>query len=150
MAPRRESLIGLYRAVSIVMAVSCAACGDTQRTSEDARQFANVAATVDDLLRPETGAQGLAILAELDETAIPFLVGRLGDHRQLPVQTMSLRNKKPNSFEAIRHIHVNTVDDALTESLEQITGKSMGAGSWRPWCVTEYPHKARFCNGENP
>jgi hypothetical protein len=52
-------------------------------------------------------------LEQLGEDAVPYIVGHLSDFKPLPRKEISLRNKSPDAFEAIRHYGVETVHDAL-------------------------------------
>jgi hypothetical protein len=59
-------------------------------------------------------------------TGIPYIILALDDFRELPIQSISLRNKSPGAFEGIRHYGPYLVVDSLAAILNQITGESFG------------------------
>jgi hypothetical protein len=133
---------------ALLLTLSLFGCGDSGKIAEDKRITEYVAATINDLVRPETAQQGLDVLSVLPLEAVPYVVARLGDSRGLPVTKMTLENRSPGRFEATRHIYVRTVDDALRQALNQTVGERIG--DWRSWCVQKYPDKAEICNRGSP
>ena len=111
----------------------------------------------------EGGKEQLAFaeLEALGPAAVPYIVSHLGDMRLLPDREISLSNSSPNSFEGLRHYGPETVHDALSAILNQLTGQTFefvynGATSsereankakWQAWCVKSYPTKAAACSG---
>lgn len=100
-------------------------------------------------------------LEELGDSAVPYLVGSLGDLRQLKNPHISLSNSAPDAFEAYRHYGPKTVHDAVAAILNQITGQSFGfvyngatdverksnRSAWVAWCKESYPAHAAKCDG---
>lgn len=120
-----------------------------------------VSALVSDTLVPEKEAQAFAGLEALGVEAVPYIVGHLGDVRVVPVQRISLVNKSSKAFEGRRQYAPQTVHDALSAILNQVTGEHFevvynGASEatrvrnrerWRLWCVRVFPAQAAVCNG---
>lgn len=93
--------------------------------SEDG-MASRVDALVDRVMRPQEQQAAFSQIEALGMPSVPYLVGRLADMRPLPGHQMSLANKDPNSFEAYRHYSPETIHDALSAMLNQITGQHFG------------------------
>ena len=120
---------------------------------------------VDDLIRrafvAETAEEAFRELEAMDTIGVPYIIGRLNDYRPLPVQRISLVNKSPQAFEAMRHYAPKTMHDALSAILNQVTGERFefvynGASpetrerntlQWRAWCKGRFPEQRRACDG---
>jgi hypothetical protein len=141
----------------VVLLVGCA----TNRVSGDDPMGKRVASLVDATTRKSSEAQAFARLGSLGNDAVPYLVGHLGDMRELPVKQLSLANNAQGAFEGVRQYAPEVVHDGLSAVLNQITGKSFefvynGSNpaeresdrrQWQDWCVEAYPEKASGCHG---
>jgi hypothetical protein len=65
-------------------------------------------------------------LEDYGVTGVPYIILALDDFRELPIQSISLRNKSPDAFEGIRHYGPYLVADSLAAILNQITGEHFG------------------------
>ncbi len=65
-------------------------------------------------------------LEKLGFQAVPAIICQMDDRRELAVQGISLKNKSPQAWEAMRHYSPELVVDVLEAILNQITGKSFG------------------------
>jgi hypothetical protein len=65
-------------------------------------------------------------LEALGCAAVPAIIARMDDRRDLPDQRISLVNKSPDAFEGRRHYGPEEVVDALAAILNQLTGQSFG------------------------
>ena len=145
-------------------ALCAALCLATQfALAQDARDpvAAKVRALVEDMLIEGKAQQAFSELERMDMEAVPYLVGHLDDLRPLPVRRISLVNKSSSAFEAVRHYGPETVHDALSALLNQISGqhfefvyngatdaeRAANLESWRSWCARRFPEKTRVCNG---
>jgi hypothetical protein len=63
----------------------------------------------------------------LGQPAVPSIIRRIDDRRPMPVGAISFENRFPNAFEAVRHLGVARVVDALNLILNDITGESAGS-----------------------
>ena len=122
-----------------------------------------VSKLVDETTKSEK-RQGKALkeLETLGSQAVPYLVGHLQDIRPLAKSRMSFAHKTAGAFEGLRHYSPDTVHDALSAVLNQVTGKNFvfvynGATpqereenrrKWVVWCQETYPIQAARCNGE--
>ncbi len=100
-------------------------------------------------------------LERMGEPAVPYIVSHLSDMRPIAARHVTFDNNSPQSFEAYRHYSPETVHDALSALLNQITGErfefvSNGAMSvqrqenmreWVRWCRQAYPDQAKHCQG---
>lgn len=107
--------------------------------------------------------EALADLEMLGMPATPYLIGHLNDMRPLAKQELSLENKSKAGFEGMRHYSPDTVHDALSAVLNQITGESFvfvyNGGSpqqrednrrkWIEWCQAKFPSQVAICGGES-
>ncbi len=94
-------------------------------------------------------------------SGVPYLVAHLGDYRLLYRQKVSLANKDPNAVERVRHYSPETVHDALSAILNQITGvhfsfvyngsnmqeRDNNRRSWLNWCRIKFPDRVTLCGG---
>jgi hypothetical protein len=114
---------------------------------------------VNQTIDAETEAAAFAALEDLGTQGAPYIVAHLDDFRALPIKAIALENKSPDAFEGLRHYGPQTVHDALSAILNQVTGENFefvynGASSevrhrnslaWRAWCVKSYPQAASIC-----
>jgi len=119
-----------------------------------------VAEQVENLTKaPASQERALHELEAMGDAAVPFIVGHLGDTRPLAEPRMSLVNHASDAFEGLRHYGPDTVHDALSAVLNQITGQSFefvynGATAeernlnrthWVTWCQARYHESAPSC-----
>jgi hypothetical protein len=111
---------------------------------------------------PRAEKKAFRELEEIGEQAAPFLVAQLGDMRPLASNVITLENTSSNAFEGSRHYSPETVHDALSAILNQLTGQSFvfvynGATRqqrddnrrrWVEWCRATYPDAAVTCGRE--
>lgn len=97
----------------------------------------------------------------LGESAVPYMIGSLGDSRMLAERSISLTNRESQTFEERRQYVPVTVHDALSAILNQVTGESFvfvynGAtpqernenrNKWIEWCLVRYPERSSICKG---
>ncbi|CAN4278608.1 hypothetical protein LJR125_001476 [Pseudoxanthomonas sp. LjRoot125] len=120
----------------------------------------HIAELVDEIPRSESaGRRAFVRLEALGEPAVPYLVAHLDDIRPLVAPKISLKNNASTAFEEERHYSPNTVHDALSAILNQITGQNFifvynGATPqereenrrrWITWCRSTYPDDAETC-----
>jgi hypothetical protein len=110
-------------------------------------------------MSPERQEAALRELEAMGGAAVPFIVSHLGDIRPLAEQRMSLVNQAADAFEGSRHYSPQSVHDALSALLNQITGESFefvynGATAeqrtsnqtrWVAWCKEKYRERASYC-----
>jgi hypothetical protein len=120
-----------------------------------------VASLVNDTIKYSVEQQAFSKLEALGPAAVPYIVSHLGDMRPLPEHEISLANNSPDAFEGFRHYSPETVHDALSAILNQLTGQSFapvynGATptqrqanrmQWQVWCARAYPTNAAICSG---
>lgn len=120
-----------------------------------------VASLVDATTRNGSEARAFTELESMGDSAVPYLIGHLGDARPLPVGQISLANRSPDAFEGVRHYSPKVVHDALSAILNQLTGRSFvfvynGSDAaeretdrkqWQAWCIEAFPEKAAICRG---
>lgn len=118
-----------------------------------------VGSLVNDTLNVERESTAFSDLEKLGPEGVPYIIGHLEDFRALPKKEITLRNTSPAAFEGLRHYAPETVHDALTAILNQVTGQSFenvynggalevrqrNVKQWREWCVKSYPKKASVC-----
>ena len=85
-----------------------------------------VAVLIEKMVVEKTEQQAFSNLEALGCTAVPAIIKRMDDRRNLPDPSISLRNKSPDAFEGIRHYGPQVVVDALAAILNQITGRHFG------------------------
>ena len=66
-------------------------------------------------------------LEKLGFQAVPAIICQMDDRRELAVKGISLENKSPQAWEAMRHYSPKLVVDVLEAILNQITGNSLGS-----------------------
>ena len=66
-------------------------------------------------------------LTMLGPAAVPAIIRRMDDRRDMPVRGIAFANRSPNSFEGLRHYGVAKVVDCLDAVLNDITGESFGS-----------------------
>ena len=86
-----------------------------------------VATLIEMTLNSTTEQQAFSDLEALGCPAVPAIIERMDDRRSLPIPQISLRNKFPQGFEAVRHYGPQQVVDALAAILNQVTGQSFGS-----------------------
>jgi hypothetical protein len=106
-----------------------------------------------------TEAAAFSELERLGNPAVPYIVSHLSDYRTLPIQKIELKNNSRGAFEGIRHYSPQTVHDALTAILNQITGqhfegvyngatpevRARNRQAWTGWCKKVFPTKTETC-----
>jgi hypothetical protein len=85
-----------------------------------------VAVLIERMSDQKTEQQAFADLESLGCPAVPAIIERMDDRRKLSDPRISLRNKSPDAFEALRHYGPEKIVDALAAILNQITGKNFG------------------------
>ena len=82
-----------------------------------------VSSLISKMLDKKTANKAYADLEKLGREATPYIIMQMEDFRELPVNSISLKNKNIDAFEGIRHIGVKKVADVLSEILTQLEGK---------------------------
>ena len=82
-----------------------------------------VSTLISKMLDKQTASKAYADLEQLGRKATPYIIMQMEDFRELPVTSISLKNKNRDAFEGIRHIGVKKVVDVLSEILTQLEGK---------------------------
>jgi len=85
-----------------------------------------VAALIEQMVSKRTEHQAFTKLEALGCAAVPAIIIRMDDRRNLPDQRMSLQNKSPDAFEGLRHYGPQKVVDAVAAILNQLTGQDFG------------------------
>ncbi len=85
-----------------------------------------VAHLIEQMLNSKTEQKAFADLEALGCEAVPFIIKRMDDRRDLPIRGISLENKSPDAFEGLRHYGPQKVVDALAAILNQVTGQHFG------------------------
>jgi hypothetical protein len=65
-------------------------------------------------------------LTMLGQPAVPAIIRRMDDRRDMPVGAVSFENRSINAFEGVRHLGVGKVVDGLNLVLSDITGEWFG------------------------
>lgn len=94
--------------------------------AQDSAMDKRVAMLIEKTVQPDTEQKAFSDLEALGCGAVPAIIRRMDDRRSLPDPQISLRNKSPDAFEAIRHYGPQKVVDALAAILNQITGQDFG------------------------
>ena len=81
---------------------------------------------IENMLVGSKATNAYAELETLGTQAVPAIICQMDDRRELAVQGISLKNKSPKAWEAMRHYSPELVVDVLEAILNQITGKSFG------------------------
>ncbi len=152
--------MAINRSSLCVMALLVLSACATARTGESVK--VNVSRLVDSTTKSSRSQMNaMEELESLGEPAIPYIVSHLGDMRPVASRSITFTNKSQQSFEAFRHYKPETVHDALSALLNQMTGQrfesvSNGATSvqrqenvreWVRWCKQAYPDQATQCEG---
>ena len=82
-----------------------------------------VSSLISKMLDRTTAYKAYADLEKLGRETTPYIIMQMDDFRELPVSSISLKNKNRNAFEGVRHIGVKKVTDVLSEILAQLEGK---------------------------
>lgn len=85
-----------------------------------------VAVLIEKMLNKGMEHQAFADLEALGCAAVPAIVKRMDDRRNLPDPSISLENKSPDAFEGLRHYSPQKIVDALATILNQLTGQNFG------------------------
>lgn len=85
-----------------------------------------VSVLIGKMLNSSTEQRAFADLEALGCPAVPAIIKRMDDRRNLPDHRISLKNKSPQAFEGLRHYGPEKVVDALAAILNQITGQDFG------------------------
>ena len=94
-------------------------CPTAQHSSE-------VRSLIEDMLITSKATAAYAKLEKMGIQAVPATICLMDDRRELAVKGISLENKSPKAWEAMRHYGPEVVVDVLEAILNQITGKSFG------------------------
>lgn len=68
-----------------------------------------------------------AALEKLGRDAVPTIIAKMDDRRQLPVRELKLANHAKDAFEAFRQYGPKRVVDGIAAVLNQLTGESFGS-----------------------
>lgn len=79
------------------------------------------------MLKADTEHKAFSDLEAPGCAAVPAIIRRMDDRRVLPDPSISLRNKSPQAFEAVRHYGPKEVVDALAAILNRLTGLDFGS-----------------------
>lgn len=85
-----------------------------------------VRALIEAMLERGAEKRAFAELEELGEAAVAAMILFMDDRRELPIKSISLRNKGSGNFEEFRHYGPQVVADAIAAILNQITGENFG------------------------
>lgn len=117
----KRSMLLLISVISIC-AVYPSRCDASQGAATDKR----VSVLIERMLSAKTEHKAFSDLEALGCPAVPAIIRRMDDRRKLPDPEISLRNKSPDAFEAVRHYGPVEVVDALAAILNQLTGRDFG------------------------
>ena len=95
-------------------------CPIVQHSSE-------VRSLIEDMLIASKATAAYAKLEKMGIQAVPATICLMDDRRELAVKGISLENKSPQAWEAMRHYSPELVIDVLEAILNQITGNSFGS-----------------------
>lgn len=96
-----------------------ASCGASQGDATDER----VAVLIERMLKADTEQKAFSDLEALGCTAVPAIIRRMDDRRNLPDQHVSLPNKSLYAYRDMKHYVVFQVVDALERILNRLTGQ---------------------------
>jgi hypothetical protein len=85
-----------------------------------------VAALIEKMVKEKSEHRAFADLEALGCSAVPAIIVRMDDRRELPDKNISLRNKSRDAWENMRFYRVGRVVDALDAILNQMTAESFG------------------------
>ena len=108
----------------LLMPVLIAANSYGQRSSPKIDK--RVAALIERMSNQKTEQKAFADLESLGCSAVPAIIERMDDRRELPDPNIALRNKSPDAFENQRYYGPKKIVDALAAILNQITGQDFG------------------------
>jgi hypothetical protein len=74
----------------------------------------------------------ITALTMLGEPAVPAIIRRIDDRRDMPIGGISFENRAVDAFEGVRHYGVEEVVDALDDVLNDITGEIVGPAGGEP------------------
>ncbi|HTX75775.1 MAG TPA: hypothetical protein VMD29_06180, partial [Terracidiphilus sp.] len=117
----KRSMLLLISVISV-----CAAYPARYSASQDAATDKRVSVLIEKMLNEKTEHKAFSDLEALGCPAVPAIIRRMEDRRKLPDPEISLRNKSPDAFEAVRHYGPVEVVDALAAILNQLTGQDFG------------------------
>jgi hypothetical protein len=100
---------------------------DPGHTATPVKIDEQVAMLIEKMLYKKTEHQAFSDLEALRCAAVPAIIKRMDDRRNLPDPTISLENKSPDAFEGLRHYGPKKVVDALAAILNQLTGEDFNA-----------------------
>lgn len=154
--------LGIF-AISLAILALLPSCA-SGRSNESLTLASRVSKLVDETTTSaKRQERALRELEALGSQTVPYLVGHLGDMRPLAKRQLSLENHALNASEGLRHYSPDTVHDALSAVLSQITGEHFvfvynGAAPqerednrrrWVDWCRSKFPTQAMTCAGWN-
>lgn len=118
---KRSALLLVFLAL---IGFACPAYCGTPQSAKDINK--RVGVLIKRMLNPQTEQKAFSNLEALGCPAVPAIIRRMDDRRVLPDPRISLRNKSPQAFEAIRHYGPVQVVDALAAILNQLTAQDFG------------------------
>ena len=99
-------------------------CASPKRSEEIDKR---VGVLIEKMLAAKSEQKAFSDLERLGCPAVPAIIGRMDDRRVLADPRISLRNKSPQAFEAVRQYGPTEVVDALAAILNQLTGQDFGS-----------------------
>ncbi len=102
-------------------------CVNADAQPNPSRVEKRVSVLIEKMLKNSTEQRAFADLEALGCPAVPAIIKRMDDRRELPDHHISLRNKSPQAFESMRHYGPEKVVDAVAAILDQITGQDFGS-----------------------
>jgi hypothetical protein len=118
-----RNLITLFVLALLLLSPCAAFCNPSQNAKTDAQ----VAVLIEKMVNARTEHAAFADLEAMGCPAVPAIIRQMDDRRRLPDQSISLRNKAPDSFEGLRHYGPEEVVDALAAILNQLTAEDFGS-----------------------
>ena len=109
------------RVVSVTLIISICCYGQNHAASRNIDK--SVAALIEKMVDKKTEQRAFADLEALGCQAVPAIIGRMDDRRDLPDPNIALTNKSPDAFENQRYYGPKKVVDVLDAILDQITGR---------------------------
>jgi hypothetical protein len=88
---------------------------------------ARVAALIEKIVHKETQEQAFKDLESLGCAAVPPIIRRMDDRRELPSHYIALKNNFQGAFEGMRQYAPEKVVDALAAILNQLTSQHFGS-----------------------
>lgn len=93
--------------------------------------YSKVKKFIEGMLSESTAEQAYAGLEKMGDAAVPSMICLMDDKRELTVNRITLKNNRPNAWEANRHYSIYVVQDALDAILNQLTAQSFGLGDYK-------------------